>query len=165
MEKNVYELGGKRLLKRCRLDTFKTMLIDETRCERWEKGIMSMKAQKTVQCVFKFNLGYSTLHYITYYMWTRHVHTLGFCEWLVVAAFLMGWRILLWPGDHWARPVHLLVTLVGNKPGWQDKIGWMIPFDSECEETAPTRLSNGQREGGGGLLCASVHGSLHWLLK
>lgn len=86
-------------------------------------------------------------------MWTRHVHTLGFCEWLVVAAFLMGWRILLWPGDDWARPVHLLVTLVGNKPGWQDKIGWMIPFDSECEETAPTRLSNEQREGEEASVC------------
>lgn len=86
-------------------------------------------------------------------MWTRHVHTLGFCEWLVVAAFLMGWRILLWPGDHWARPEHLLVPLVGNKPGWQDKIGWMIPFNSGCEETSPTRLSNGQREGGGASVC------------
>lgn len=50
-------------------------------------------------------------------MWTWHVHTLGFCEGLVVAAFELDWRTLLSPGDHCARPRHLLLTLVGKKPG------------------------------------------------
>lgn len=43
-------------------------------------------------------------------------------------------------------------------------IGWMIPFDSGCDETAPACLSM-DREKGEGVLCTGAHGSLHWLLK
>lgn len=160
MEKHVYELGEKRLVKRCGILAsleqttaespswtpvchFIIMLMDETRCER---KMMNFHEKHG------------------YYMWIWHVHTLGFCEWLVVAAFVIDWRTLLSPGGHWAKPEHCLGTLVGNKPGWQEMLGWMISFHSGCDETAPACLTM-DREKGEELLCAGIHRALHWLLK